>query len=393
MPFLNKQNAIERIDTAYDIFKSNMTSESECIKSIIDVCNLSVYTEDIRYFNSVIGDIINKAIKILIDINPTSNETFKFLESLVIDNDFDVTMRQYVYALLQKHFPKQTKKIKEYLLYNDPTYFPYNSEHFGYKDIKKSELGDFLWSSYRTLNIYLREYYEPFSYDYKLKGFSNPNCLIVHKRNNPFKYKQYIKRYSFDKRGMFEKMEVRLSYGIRERLWIRGYFIENKYFVRIRLLSLAIKLFKAYNKKINTKNLFIHLPKNTDNPVRIENDNTDFLIYIYLDKIKNIANNKRNTRKKINNVNRLFVTKLGKQQKLILKSIPYKIYYHKLCNEIFKVNYPNDTMKGFSKKRVNSYRASFSRSIKGLRERGLIDVSDNIIELTDKGVMVKNEIF
>lgn len=394
-----KPESIEtKIDDIYKKFKENLITNEKTIQTIIDCYTYFEY-KDGYYYRSDIDNTIEKTINYLIEINPTSNKIFEFLESVIIDNTIDIKLRHSTYNLIRNHFPKKYSKIKQYLLYNDHTYFPCREYVFGGKKIKGTGLRDFLFKTYNILSSYLPSYYDSFSYDSKLNGFSNSNCAIIHKKNNPFKYKQYIKKYPVSKRNIFNEIEPILSgrYGRSHyKRGIKGYYIDNKYFVRKHLLSLAIKLFKEYNNTVNYKNLFIHLPKNIKNPIKIINEKTDIIIYIFSEELKNDSNNLKSSQETVNIVNRFSPTKLSSQQKIILKMINkgfYNSLYYDLNKKIFSIINSNKQSKDSHKPLTNSYRASFSRSIKRLEKRGLIEYFENKIKLTEKGRSFCNEIF
>lgn len=376
------EKLFDRTDKLYEKFKENLISNKDVIQTMIDCCSYT-YLENgsnIYYYTGDIEKIIEKTINYLIEINPTSNTVFEYLESIVIDNTIDIKLRHSTYNLIKEHFPKKHNKIKQHLLYYDHTYFPCYEHSFGGKYIKGTGLEDFLFKTYNILSSYLPSYYNSFSYNSKLNGFSNSNCVIIHRKYNPFKHKQYIKKYPFSKRRTFEIIEPNLSCKKYKRYYyqrtIKGYFIDNKYFIRSHLLSLAIKLFKEYNNKVNTKNLFIHLPENIKNPIKIINDKTDVIIYIFYEELRDVLTNLKSSQQKVNIVNRFSPTKISHQQKIILKTIDkgyYKSPYYDLNKKVFSIINSSNQPKDSHKSLPNSWRASFSRSIKRLEKRGLIE--------------------
>lgn len=386
------------LDKIYEKFKGNLITDKIAIQTIIDCYTFLESYTSIYYYRSDIDKIIEKTINYLIEIDSTSNKVFEFLESIIVDNTIDIKHRHSIYNLIGDHFPKKLNEIKQYLLYNDHTYFSCREYSFGGKHIKGTGLEDFLFKTYYILSSYLPNYYDSFSYNSKLNGFSNSNCAIIHRKYNPFKHKQYIKKYPFSKRRTFEIIEPKLSCKKYNRYYykreIKGYYIDNKYFIRKHLLSLAIKLFKEYNNEINYKNLFIHLPKNIKNPIKIINDKTDIIIYIFPEELRNVLFNLKSSQETVNIVNRFTPTKISHQQKIILKTINKGFHnpsYYDLNKKVFTIINPNNQSKDSHKSLPNSYRASFSRSIKRLEKRGLIEYFDNKIKLTETGMLFCSE--
>lgn len=396
-----KTEAIDaKLDNIYNNFKDNLITNEKAIQALIDYYTYFEYKTEIYHYRTDIEKIVEKIINYIIEINPTSKKVFEFLESVIIDNTIDIKLRHSAYNLIGEYFPKKHNKIKQYLLYNDHTYFPCREYIFGGKKIKGTGLEDFLFKTYNILSSYLPSYYDPFSYDSKLNGFSNSNCAIIHKKYKPFKYKQYIKKYPFSKRNTFSEIDPILSYEKGNRRYykkvIKGYYINNKYFVRKHLLSLAIKLFKEYNNMVNYKNLFIYLPKNIKNPIKIIHDKTDIIIYIFSEELTKNSNNLKSSKETVKIVNRFLPTKISGQQKMILKLLNKGFHnpsYYDLNKRLFSIINSNNQSKDSHNTLPNSYRASFSRSIKRLKNRSLIEYFDNKIRLTEKGRTFCTELF
>lgn len=260
---------VQRLDAVYRDYRyGNITSET-AIKNIIGLLDAFEYVSGVEYNKKYIAELIKKGARYVIRIDAKSEQTYRFLESCVIDNTLDLNARYEIFTILEQRFPKKVQGIREYLLTFTSEYFPSNiTQNGGFqgKNIIKAGLSRFLFKTHKILSSY-----GEFVFNYNYNGFSCENCLIVNANRDVYKGEKYATKFPYSQRLNWRIEGYGSSY----------YLIDGKYKIGVKDLMFAINLLKRVDIGFDEYKLHIQFHNDTEIPTRINYEGSNIRIYFF----------------------------------------------------------------------------------------------------------------
>lgn len=263
-------NIAQRLGSIYREYRyGNITSE-RAIKSIIYALDTLNYVSETEYNKKYFAEITKKGIRCIIRIDPSSKQTYKFLEECVVVSNLDLNARYKLFTILEQNFPKKVQNIREFLLTHASGYFPENITHnngvFQGTNIIKAGLSQFLFKTYKIL----KEYGE-FVFNNNYQGFSSGNCLIVNIKRDMYQNEKYIVRFPYANRADWKIEGYGSSY----------YLIDNKYKIGVKDLIFAINLLKKADIGFDEYKLYIKFSNDIETPTQIDYEGSNIKIYFF----------------------------------------------------------------------------------------------------------------
>jgi len=255
----------QKLDRVYRDYRAEIITSEIAIKNIVDLLEALNYATGREFDKKRIGELIKKGVRLILRIDVSSKQTYKFLVNCVTNSTLDLSARYEIYSVLERNFPKKVNGLGRYLLEVGSGYFPDNIDDNG-ELIIKFGLSDFLFKTYKILSEH-----DKFRFNINYNGFVSKNCLIV-----------AVKFDSYNN----EIFDAKFFYSQREKWKITGYgkslyIIDDKHNIGIRDLIFAVNLFKRYIYDFDDEKLSIQYSNDTEIPIQVDYKDSDIKIYFF----------------------------------------------------------------------------------------------------------------